>query len=423
LTRTLRSHTLRSRTLRPRTALVAAAVAAVGLAGTAAAAGVTNGSAANPISASTAKHHPMFLPTIANQWTTAGSNHRALSPPAPPCPESGMLPSPLSNCGLPEFPAVGQPYLGNMAYWGGHVQTKPKVYLILWGWGESGAFTKACSPVQLREGAVKATLRCDPDGAGKRKADFVSQLGGTRWAGLQTQYYESRNGNKVFITNPTNQLGGIWADDINRITKKVSYTQMAQEAQRAAAHFHVTDLTNANFVIAQPQNFSDPIAASDGYCAFHDYTEPTLEGGIYNHVRPGLAYTNMPYLLTQGAGCGQNLVNAGAAGRLDGVTIALGHEIEETVTDPGAEDILPNGTVLGGWFDPFDANENGDKCAYVGENIVIGGSTGEPGSAGNIRGNRGMSFAVQSLWSNMAAEGAGYCAGAGTDLPLPNGTT
>jgi hypothetical protein len=53
-----------------------------------------------------------------------------LQPPAPPCPESGMLPSPLSNCGLPEFPATTLPYPGNMAYWGGHVQTSPHVYIV-----------------------------------------------------------------------------------------------------------------------------------------------------------------------------------------------------------------------------------------------------------------------------------------------------
>jgi len=29
----------------------------------------------------------------------------------------------------------------------------------------------------------------------------------------------------------------------------------------------------------------------------------------------------------------------------------------------------------------------------------------------------GTTFAVQSLWSNEAAAGGGYCAGAGTDLP------
>jgi len=65
-----------------------------------------------------------------------------LQPPAPPCPENGMLPAPFSNCGLPEFPATTLPFPGNMAYWGGHVQATPKVYLVYWGWGEKGAFGK-----------------------------------------------------------------------------------------------------------------------------------------------------------------------------------------------------------------------------------------------------------------------------------------
>jgi hypothetical protein len=42
-----------------------------------------------------------------------------------------------------------------------------------------------------------------------------------------------------------------------------------------------------------------------------------------------------------------------------------------------------------------------------------------PGAMGDIKGNHGGRFAVQSLWSNQAAEGAHYCAGAGTDLPVP----
>ena len=42
-----------------------------------------------------------------------------------------------------------------------------------------------------------------------------------------------------------------------------------------------------------------------------------------------------------------------------------------------------------------------------------------PGALNDITGNRGKKFAVQSLWSNDAAEGAGYCAGAGNDLPQP----
>lgn len=383
-----------------------------------------------------AKTHPVFMRTIGTQWDRSARS-QATTPPTPPCPESGKLPGPFSNCGLPQFPAVGQPYAGNMAYWGGHVQVSPKIYLVLWGWGRRGAFDAACARQRIIELTIRVTLRCDPDGVGRRMADFLSQLGGTAWAGVQSQYFEG-TGKQRHITNPKHQLAGIWVDDSSNLNKNKRhlapagpagalgtaddgggiYRQFAQEAARAVAHFHVTDLKNANIVIAQPQNYSDPQAASVGYCAFHDYTEPILENGWYNGIKPGISYTNMPYVLSQGDNCGAHLVNSGTIGKLDGVTIALGHEVEETITDPDAEDILPNGQVLGGWYDPFDANENGDKCAYVGLIPFIGGSTGEPGSANNIRGNRGTRFPVQSLWSNAAAAGVGYCAGAGNDVPL-----
>ncbi len=364
----------------------------------------------------------------------------SLQPPAPPCPENGMLPSPFSNCGLPEFPATTLPVPGNMAYYGGHVQTTPKEYVVFWGWGEPGAFpaSQTCASENLTEGTFTATLACDPDGAGKYMADFVQQVGGTDWAGVQTQYYDSSSHSNVNVTNPTEQLAGIWADDANDAAGMPStsssnppgstntYTALAQEAARAVAHFGITDLANANIIIAQPPAFSDPNAVSTGYCAFHDYTEPNLEGGIYNGIQPGIAWTNMPYSLAINSSgsnvCGENAVNSDARGKLDGFSIVLGHEIEETVTDPGAEDVIGSGTgaqQIGGWYDALDANENGDKCAWVGENLLTASGPPEPipGALGNITGNAGDRFAVQSLWSNAAAGGAGYCAGAGTDLP------
>ncbi len=70
-------------------------------------------------------------------------------------------------------------------------------------------------------------------------------------------------------------------------------------------------------------------------------------------------------------------------------------------------------TALGGWYDTVDANENGDKCAWVGEplNAILGLPTlpGQPtvtpipGAIGDIKGNQGTTFAVQSLWSNESA--------------------
>ncbi|MGA9857494.1 MAG: hypothetical protein WBQ18_06495 [Solirubrobacteraceae bacterium] len=402
------------------------------------------------LSAGSASAKPILMPTLQKEiqaqqqiwqqhtFAPVGS----LQPPAPPCPENGMLPAPFSSCGLPEAPATTLPYPTNMAYYGGHVQTHPKIYMVYWGWGEPGAFpaSQPCSAESITEGTTSATLKCDPDGAGKYMANWVYQLGGTQWAGVQTQYYQTANGAQQHIANPANQLGGIWTDDTNSITnlEKTSstaapgsgntYTDLAAEAARAVSHFHITDLANADIVIAQPPNYSDPNALSTGYCAFHDYTYPGLEGGIYNGITKGISYTNMPYALAINSSgsnvCGENAVNTGSAGKLDGFSIVLGHEIEETVTDPGAEDVIGTGTSatqIGGWYDALDANENGDKCAWVGENLATasGPPAPIPGAINDIKGNHGQTFAVQSLWSNQAAGGAGYCAGAGNDLPTP----
>jgi hypothetical protein len=69
---------------------------------------------------------------------------------------------------------------------------------------------------------------------------------------------------------------------------------------------------------------------------------------------------------------------------------------------------------------PYDYGgyENGDKCAWVGYPQVTQTNPNVPGSMNNIRGSDGKTYAVQSLWSDNAAGGLGYCAGAGTDLPF-----
>ena len=381
---------------------------------------------------------PIYMPTISREIQQQRVA-RPLNPPPPPCPQYPSAPC----TPLPEVPATTLPFPGNMAYYGGHVQVHPREYVVYWGWGESGAFPgQQCSPQTISEGSVSATLACDPDGAGRYMADFVSQMGGTGWAGVSTQYFQGSGSSQQSISNDPNVLGGIWVDDANDITglAKTSanngpgptntYTDLAAEAQRAVAHFGITDLADANIIVVQPPAYSDPNAISQGYCAFHDYTYPGVAGGLYDGIQQGISYTNMPYQLAINSGganvCGENAVNSGAAGKLDGFSIVLGHEVEETITDPGAEDVVgPSGSPqnLGGWYDTVDANENGDKCAWVGENLITGQAPVEPipGALGDIKGNAGGTFAVQSLWSNAANAGTGYCAGAGTDSPLPSG--
>src|SRR4051812_39580940 len=56
--------------------------------------------------------------------------------------DSALKPPPI--CCVPGIESLtGKlpiPDLGNMAYFGGHVQVQPKVYLVFWGWGQAGAF-------------------------------------------------------------------------------------------------------------------------------------------------------------------------------------------------------------------------------------------------------------------------------------------
>jgi serine protease len=306
-----------------------------------------------------------------------------------------IQPPPVDVCQqLPACPpgaAAGQPQPVNMAYFGGHVQVRPRIYLVFWGWGQSGAFdhTTAGRPAS------------DPDGAAAKMTAFIKAIGGTTWAGVQTQYYQTNaDGTKTFITNPANQFGGAWYDNTNPIHNNVTGLELAQEASRAVTHFGVRDLNNTQFVIAQPQKFNEAgFNSGAGYCAWHDYTKQQF----YPGVREGISFTNMPYVLNMGGSCGQDLVNPAPGGNLDGVTIVLGHEVEETVTDPGAEDYI-NGVQYGGWFD-WQGWENGDKCAWVGDGI---GSV--PGAAFNTGGNDGQLYPVQTLWSNNSLQGAGYCA-------------
>jgi serine protease len=308
-------------------------------------------------------------------------------------------------CCIPVYQAAaGVPAPVNMAYFGGHVQVTPRIYLVFWGWGQAGAFDHATAGAPTN----------DPDGAAAYMTSFIGAMGGTAWAGSQTQYYMTVNGTNVNIQNPSNVLAGVWYDNANAIHNDVSGLELAQEAQRAVAHFGVTDLKNSQIVVAQPQKYNEAgFDQGAGYCAWHDYTQPQY----YPGVQPGISFTNMPYVLNQGTSCGENSVNTGYfAGRLDGFSIVLGHEVEETITDPGAEDVI-NGVNLGGWYD-FSAWENGDKCAWVGYTEGVAPASTVPGGLNNITGNDGKKYAVQSLWSNDSAGGAGYCAGANDDLPV-----
>jgi hypothetical protein len=284
--------------------------------------------------------------------------------------------------------AAGQPMPVNMAYFGGKVQTNPKLYLVYWGWGQAGAFDhkSATNPAN------------DPDGVGALMARFLRAIGGTSWANVATQFYQdNQNGTFTNVGNPTHQLVGTWWDNTNPIHDNLTPLELAQEAARAAKHFGVTDLTNSQLIVATPQKFNEAGFNQNSYCAWHDFTTPLS----YPGVTSGMAFVNMPYILNAGGSCGQDFVNPAPTGDVDGVTIVLGHEVAETWTDPGAESRAGQ-VQYGGWYD-YQGWENGDKCAWVGDGLQI------QGAPFNMIGNDGGAYPVQTLWSNQSLNGVGYC--------------
>ena len=232
---------------------------------------------------------------------------------------------------------------GNLAYRGGPVEAHPKIYVVYWGWTS------------------------DPNGEAPYLNAFLNGIGGSSWLNIVTQYSSSSQG---FITNPAAQLAGTWNDPSAPPAGRLQTSDIAAEALRAVAHFGYA--ADANYVVATPTGHSTADFAANGgqACAWHTWTSSS-SGAV--------AFTNLPYMSDAGGSCGQNSVNAGAAGTLDGVSIVAGHEVAEAQTDPE-----PNSA----WLDSSD-QEIGDKCSWI--------------ALGNTNLSTGR-FAVQPLFSDAISD-------------------
>jgi serine protease len=269
-----------------------------------------------------------------------------------------------------------------------------RVYLVFWGsqWG-----------TQSTNSSGYATFSGDPKSVAPDVQAFFTGLGngGETWSGVMTQYCQGLAvgtqtcpaGNTSHVGYPTGgALAGVWEDTSSAAPSAASAHHLGQEAENAATHFgNTTTASNRStqYVIVSPTGANPDNYKTQGFCAWHDYSgDSTMDGG--GAVSGSLvAFTNLPYIPDAGASCGQNFVNSGSAGTLDGVTIVEGHEYAETVTDQ-----FP----AGGWTDSTGA-ENGDKCAWI--------SSGQ-GKSQNVALTTG-SFAVQSTWANDFNGGAGGC--------------
>jgi len=251
----------------------------------------------------------------------------------------------------------------NLVYGGGPIQKVPKVYLIFWGWSSANDTTR------------------DPSGMASYLISYVQSLGGSNLSNVETQYTGTGQGN---ITNPANEYGGSWFDASSQPPSTYAESDIQNEANKAVSHFGYS--ADANYVIVTPHNVTTSGFMTQ-FCAFHN----AMSGSS-----GPIAYTDLPYIPDAGTGCGQGSLNS--PGTNDGTSIVGGHEIQETVTDPGAGN---------GWLDSSGA-EIGDKCAWTNDQNVTMGN--------------GQVFPNQPEWGNDIA-GCEYSYGSSpTPTPVPTAT-
>ena len=255
----------------------------------------------------------------------------------------------------------------NLSYHGGiggvGVEPAPKLYLVVWG-----------SQWNSHDPSSEITLL----------QSFFSSVGGSSWLHSVTQYCQGVASGTVFCSSGTPagssvNFAGTYYDTGSAAPTHPKQSQLAAEAERAAAHFGNTSTSSnasTQYVIATASG-NNATGFGSSYCAWHSSTSSP-----YGNI----AYTNLPYMTDAGASCGANFNGMGAKA---GITIVEGHEMAETITDQ-----FPNG----GWLDG-SGEENGDKCAWI--------SSGQ-GASQSVMMN-GQSFPVQSLWSNAYNSGQGGC--------------
>jgi hypothetical protein len=245
----------------------------------------------------------------------------------------------------------------------GPVQHTPQVYLVLWGPNWSKVSSQQASANYMES--------------------FYSGLGDGSddiWSPITSQYGDS-TGSPTF---PGSVLGGVLQDPRVPPTG-ATQTQIAAEADASAVKFQITDLADAQIVVATqsgtcPLGFAGTSCptSTNPYCAWHSSSnEP---------------YINLPYLPDAGSACGQDFVNND--GSHDGFSLVGGDEYADTITNPiPSTSTTPNP----GWVDTADTVSGGeiaDKCAF-------GKSFSASAPATDMLLSTG-SFAMQSLWSNAA---------------------
>jgi hypothetical protein len=261
-----------------------------------------------------------------------------------------------------------------------------KTYLVFYGtqWG-----------TQSTDANGNAKFTGDSAGAAGATQQMFKGIGtnSERWSADLTQWCDGPNvasgatscpANAAFVPYQTGGvLSGVWYDNSAASPSAASALQLGNEAVKAAAHFgNTTAASNryAYYIILSPHG-TNPDNYQGQYCAWHDWNGDVGASSPYGDI----AFSNQPYNIDSGAGCGVGFVNS--PGTLDGYTMTLGHEWHEMMSDQNP---------AGGWTNhtgsSYNGQENSDECAWI--------SPGQAGGAANVSFGSFGTYAEQASWSN-----------------------
>jgi serine protease len=333
---------------------------------------------------------------------TQGSSHSVANPYSPAYGHPyrhGALPTLQQNAKMKNWaaqqvsPAATGPQ--TLSYGGGvdgiGVQSgHSKVYLVFYGtqWG-----------TQSTNSSGDLTFSGDASGAAPVAQEMFKDIGtgNELWSADLTQWCDGPNVSLGATSCPANAnfipyqsggvLSGVWYDNSVASPSAATGHQLGVEAVKAASHFGNTSAAlnrDAYYVILSPHG-TNPDSYQGQYCAWHDWNgDTTLTGGAVSSTVGDVAFSNQPYNIDSGAGCGVGFINS--PGTLDGWTMTLGHEWQEMMSDQNP---------AGGWTNhtgsSYDGQENSDECAWI--------AAGQTGGAANVRMGTGT-FAEQASWSN-----------------------
>ncbi len=292
---------------------------------------------------------------------------------ASPRPVKPGRPAPASRKWVADMPLAAGTAAGTggtLQYHGGPIMTNPRVYLVLWG---NWSISPGADPNHEREYLV----------------NFLSVVGATPWLDTVLQYTGS-------LGSQANLLAGEWNDSSTVPTDPQhpgtipDQTQVQNEVYKAARYFGIpaTDTTQNHPVLHNIVLVVTPQANVpwNSGCGYHNTTpwsaaEPYILPFIYEPYARCSAGQVFPSTKVPDDYKGDN----------DGVSIGVGHELAEAITDP-----VPSS----GWIGPSPepgGSEIGDECEQSSYNSTDQATMGRGNGIGTDI------FAVQPLWSNQAS--------------------